>query len=45
MRHCPGTALLLCAALTALVPGGGARAERVKDLAAVAGETPRRRSS
>jgi flagellar P-ring protein precursor FlgI len=40
MRHCPGTVMLLCAALTVLVPGGSARAERVKDLAAVAGVRP-----
>jgi flagellar P-ring protein precursor FlgI len=40
MRHCPGTALLLVAALGALLTGAGARAERVKDLAVVAGVRP-----
>lgn len=40
MRRRPGSALLLAAALATLAPWAGGRAERVKDLAAVAGVRP-----
>jgi flagellar P-ring protein precursor FlgI len=40
MRRCPQTALLISAALAVLAPAAGAHAERVKDLAAVAGVRP-----